>query len=643
MKKLLVLLVFIIGTVGTIEAQRTNVYYQRRPVNQHSSPLRQRSTNTMNQRQKEDRGLIERGNVTLASREPLYQGDNYYQKRMVKVFSALKEHKLDKAAGYWRDIEEKAAKDKEIDGSCSIKMQLHPVWQLSECMMMNIRDGRGKSKDCLLYDPWSAYLLLKTLSENGDNIRKANLFLTHKDIEMQVADIKKSIEENLIDSVREIGTEVAYDRLLQELFNYQNRTLLEKEREQVAYDAIIKTDVVHECLRYMDKYQRLNSSHFTNIELHRDSLAFVQLDSTAKACQNYLLSYPNSRFNSSVNKLLERYAFNELAPTVEACKEYIRLYPASDYMEKVKAMQCGYAFRDAKNTNTFGAYRKFMTEYRNSEFVEEARLLMEQALMKRFFNSSVSLDDLSKYFSTSNGANGVDDTRLYSLYNNLLFLPTSSMMMDCDGLIGNVNISTSINGTDSEEELEFNRQGLLTRHYHSRSGRNETFRYEFDPTNGFTIMSKSDGNGYVVNYSTKWNEKGEIVEIKGSDGTRIIFSDDAEYWKKVTHYKGSSVMKTDYYGSRFRLEKSQRNGGIVIAYETNSDGDVKTMHKQRGNTIMETTTYEYNYEVKAGDGRVWSTMWQYNNGSQVLTKHRRFSQTVNRVQSDSMRSYNLYE
>ena len=135
---------------------------------------------------------------TINAQNAFFLGDNYYHKKMVKAFSALKEHKLDKAAGYWRDMEEKAAKDKEIDATQPIKMQLYPVWQLSECMMMNIRDGRGKSKDCLLYDPWSAYLLLKKLSENTNDIRNANLFLLHKDIEIQVTDIKKSIERNLL-------------------------------------------------------------------------------------------------------------------------------------------------------------------------------------------------------------------------------------------------------------------------------------------------------------------------------------------------------------------------------------------------------------------------------------------------------------
>ena len=627
MKKILALLAVIMGTSGTIDAQVTVFRNRQRPVIKHH-PVR-RQTFEREQSQKEQ--------------GPLFLGDNSYHKKMVKAFSALKEHKLDKAAGYWRDMEEKAAKDKEIDAARPIKMQLFPVWQLSECMMMNIRDGRGKSKDCLLYNPWSAYLLLKQLSKNGNDIRNANLFLLHKDIEIQVADIKKSIEENLIDSVRKESSEAAYDRLLQELFDYQDKTPLEKEREQVAYGAIIQTDLVNECQRYMDKYQTLNSSHLTNIERRRDSLAFVQLDTTAIACQIYLSRYPDSRFTASVYRLLERYAFNELSPTVEACKEYVQLYPSAEYIEQVKTMQCEYAFRDAKKTNTFGAYRYFLSEYRNSEFVEEARNLMEQALMKRFFNSSVTIDDLYKYFSASNGANGVDDTRINSLYTNLLLLPTSSMVMDCDGLTGNVNISTNANETESEERLVFNRQGLLTSHYHSRSGRNETFYYEFDATNGFKIASKTDEGGNSISYSTKWNESGEISEIKGSDGSRIVYTDDPEYWKKASYYKGSNLVKTDYFGFRYRLEKSQRSGGITIVYEYNSDGDVKSMHKQRGSTIMETTTYEYSYDTDARAGRLWSTLWQYNNGNLLLMKHRRFTQTTNRVRSNAMNSYIMNE
>ena len=46
--------------------------------------------------------------MAVAQTTPLCLGDNYYQKRMVKVFEALQEHKLDKAAKCWQEIEEKA-------------------------------------------------------------------------------------------------------------------------------------------------------------------------------------------------------------------------------------------------------------------------------------------------------------------------------------------------------------------------------------------------------------------------------------------------------------------------------------------------------------------------------------------------------
>ena len=206
------------------------------------------------------------------AQQPLFLQDNYYQKRMVKVFKSLNEHKLDKAAKYWEDIKNKAVKDKDIEPNVEISKQLFPLWQLSECMMMNIRDGRGKSTQCLPFDPWGAYDLLRQVYRDTYDIASADLFFAdEKGLKLTVADIKGAIEHNLIDSVRFAGTEAAYDKIIDVLFDCRELSTLKDEREHVAYERIKHLDDLERCQQYLDKYKDQNKSHFSVIEWRRDS------------------------------------------------------------------------------------------------------------------------------------------------------------------------------------------------------------------------------------------------------------------------------------------------------------------------------------------------------------------------------------
>ena len=72
--------------------------------------------------------------LSLHAQEPLYLSNNYYSKRMVKVFKALKENKLEKATKYWEEIMVKAENDSELSYSKPITTQLYPVWNLSQAM-----------------------------------------------------------------------------------------------------------------------------------------------------------------------------------------------------------------------------------------------------------------------------------------------------------------------------------------------------------------------------------------------------------------------------------------------------------------------------------------------------------------------------
>lgn len=570
--------------------------------------------------------------LALNAQVPLYLDNNYYSKHMVKVFKALNDHKLEKAEKYWDEIMQKAANDKDLSHSRPISTQLYPVWNLSQALLMNTRAGRSKAVLRFPFDPWRAYQILGDVCRNGSDVLNANQFLSHKDIGLSVQSIKSAIEVNLIDTTRQINTEAAYDKLLEVLFDCDDIPVLEKEREQLAYNAV-KAAPLAECQRFLDKYKNLNEAHFLTIEWRRDSLAFVALDKTAAACQRYIHDYPNSRFKFETEQLLHKYAFQELDKTVNACKEYLSLYPSSEYYNQVKALQEEYAYRDAKEANTIGAYYDFIKEYPRSESIDEATISLQQALMERYWRSNVNFNDLCRFAKSTDDIKKVlNATPIDVLFENLIFMPTSAMMMDCDGLTGSVKILTRTEYTDdSEELLDFNSQALMTSRYNSKTGIQESYSYTFDQDHGFILDSKTDANGKTVTYTTSWGFMGALAEIKGSDGSRINYGYSDDFYKKITYYNGNTLVKTDYYDSNYRLIKSVRPGNVTIEYERNNMGDVVSMTKKRGSTTLEETTYQYEYGTKGDAKNLPIRISQYNNGNYVLAKDRTFYQITDRV------------
>ena len=577
----------------------------------------------------------------LRAQVPLCLGDNYYQKRMVKVFEALNEHKLDKAARYWRDIEEKAADDASVNTGVAISQQLSPVWQLSEAVMMNTRDGRGKLTDIVPYNPWGAYTLLKRACPTAESREIADYFLSVKNLKMSYAGIKADIEKNLIDTVRIINNEAAYDQLLELLVDCDQQHTLEMEREQIAYNSIKQRGELSDYQRYLDKYGKLNSSHHFTIEWRRDSLAFEQMGKTSTACKAYLAAYPNSRFNGMVRELLHRYAYDELDMTVVACKDYLRQYPESELTDSVKALERAYAFRDAKDQNNVGSYHQFLVDYPDARQADEARQLLQQAIERRYFSPTVTLDALQRFYYASDELDGVDKSRIQSLYRNLVFMPTSAFMLGCDGLVGRVTLASDPTMRLDLEEMIFNDQGLLVRHYDLRRGLNDTYTYGFDEKNGFELESRTDASGKVINYVTKWNEVGDILEVAGSDGSMIGYSRDYDYLKRVIHYNGRKVVKTDYYDDSFKIDKSVISSNVSVSYLYNRAGDLVAAYKRNGKTVTDSTIYKYGYADSGSVNQMWIWKVQTNNGNVQPMRYRLFDTCRDKVVASTPRHYSV--
>ena len=577
----------------------------------------------------------------MSAQMPLCLGDNFYQKKMVKVFEALNEEKLDKAARYWHEIEEKAAEDDKIDATVPISQQLSPVWQLSEAVMMNTPNGRGKLTSIVPYNPWGAYSMLKQACPTAESREIADHFLSAKALKMSYAGIKASIEKNLIDTVRIINTEAAYDQLLEMLVDCDKQQEIETDRELAAYNEIKEKGELSDYQRYLDKYGTSNSSHHFTIEWRRDSLAFEQMGKTSAACKAYLAAYPESRFNGTVQELLHLYAFNELDVTVEACKDYLRQYPQSEFNDTVKALEREYAFRDAKKQNKIGSYYQFLIDYPDAKQVDEAREMLQQAVDQRYFSPSVTLEALQQFYHASEELADVDKSRVFSLYRNLVFMPTSSFMLGCDGLMGRVDFASDPEMQQDLEVMIFNDQGLLVRHYDSRSGINDTYTYEFNPEHGYELLSKTDAKGKVVKYITKWNEMGDMLEVAGNDGSITGYARDYDYLKRVIHYNGRKAVRTDYYDNSFMIDKSVTSNNTNLSYYYNSDGDLAAVYKKKGKVTTDSTIYEYGYRDQGKGNRLWTSKTTINNGKMQPTRYRRYYKSGNKTLTNGSCDYTV--
>lgn len=572
-------------------------------------------------------------NVIAQQEQPFFLQKNWYSKQMVDVFEDLSKNKLQKVEEGWKDIEKKFGKDKgeiAVDNSTAAEL-LYPVWQLSLCILLNAKDGRTslKSPIATAYDPWQAYSVLKEVLSNSRATAWANRFFDTKKLPFSVVGIKNGIEKNLIDTVRNVATEEAYDQLIGTVVDCWEIDKLRSEREQVAFKSVIQTDRVARCNEYLTKYIGQSRQHEELVAMRRDSLAFVQMDTTIADCQQYLRIYPKSIYKDEVVKRLHRYEFNQLAHTSKACQAYLDKYPRSAYAKQVGELKVQYAFEEMKETNTIEAFRSFLEEYKHSSYAadhgmtNEAKQLLSQAIICKYISYNSTLKDLKDYLKHDDGQNA-DIVSVMHYYFNLLYLPTSAFMNGCDGLTGRVTTTYSQNGEVIQEVMVFSQQGLLSQHTNSKSGLSYIYEYVFDDVHGYQLSEKIDNrHNRTITYAMKYNADGALEEISANDGTKTRYSYNGNQLFKVTYIRDDKVERTDIYDSRNLVEKCVR-GGNTIVYEYNDYGDVVSMKKMKGSATLSTTTYEYEYD---GD-QPWVSMTQYNDGNFLLRKTRSFDKPV---------------
>ena len=552
---------------------------------------------------------------------------NAYSKRLANVFSLIADGKLQKAIKEREEIQEKYSNDKDLDKSsaASVEDYLFPLWQISSCLIMNTKEGiqNQKSPISIDYDPWRAYEILKQSTGEPKNKAIADEFFTLRKIGYTVTDIKAAIEANLVAMTENEGTEKAYDKLINVLYEYDDLIVVLEKREQIAFVFSMKTESEQDLQQYLNKYESFNPSHQRQITHRRDSLAFEMMEKNVSGCKQYLNRYPHSEYTDDVTKLLHKYEFDILLPSVEGCKEYLVKYPNSEYVGRVKTMMAQYAYDNAVNEGLPEALADYLREYSSSNKYDEAVKVLNDLLKRKFLYNEACLSELEYFVRHEEFSPYVDYNPYHTLYNNLMNLPTSAAMMDCKGLTGEVNYTTRTSSDNEyDETLRFNEQGLLTSQYNSRSGQNDSWEYDSNEKGEVCLVSKTDVKGKVTTYKTTFNVVGLVSTITGSDGTQISYGYDSNNTlKTITYSKGGQKTRIDHVDYNGQIVRSERSG-ITLTFEYDGKGSVVQMSKMRGNILMDQTTYEYEY----GDSYdQWTSMRQYNNGSYFLSKRRSFN------------------
>lgn len=562
--------------------------------------------------------------LNAQSNVPVFLQKNGYAKDIANVFSLIEEGKLSKAEKEWEDIIKRFDKDKDIDKSVytTTSSYLYPIWDISRCVLMNTQIGRDKSKEPIktLFNPWSAYNDFKVAINDGKRKVEVDEFFKIRKLNYSTESIKSAIEENLVNITAKEGTEQAYDKLISTLYDYSNIRIIETKREQIAFSETMKSFSVLRQQQYLDKYKVFNTLHHNKITHRRDSLAFEQLGKSADDCKQYLRKYPHSEYIQEVEKLLHKYEFDNLSQTVSACMKYLSSYPKSEYVNQVKKMMAQYAYDDVKKERTMDAYGDFLRTFGQSEFVGVAKQELNRIVNRKFLSDYVNINELKSFISNREFSSWVDYKPYETLYANLRHLPTSSAMMECKDLTGEVNTHVSVGGNEYDETYVFSDSGLLIQHRHSRNGQNDTWDYSISERGEVKPISKTDNRGKVTTFKTTFNEAGLVAEISGSDGTGFSYTYNSDNsLKTISYSKAGRKYKIDTYEEDV-LVKSDRNG-ISLVYEYNGQGDVIGMTKKRGSIAMEQTTYEYEYD---NTGSYWRSMEQFNNGSYFLAKRRSF-------------------
>jgi len=254
--------------------------------------------------------------------------------------------------------------------------------------------------------------------------------------------------------------------------------------------------------------------------------------------EKYINKYPQSTYNQIAQDKIYNMAYNDalLATTVEALEDYINKYPNSPKLEeakraKSKTKEIDEAYQQAKKTNNYIAYKKFIDTYEQTKFHKTIAHLMLEAYCKEKSSQLENLqqcNDAIKYVKDiqekfeviSYNLKTLTDLRDNFIASEIQKCKTKDAFYSTllnQAKIEKGNENTDEGGADDIKTRILNSESLKmngTYIFYSRDGCKESYVYLNGKKNGSFIKFAPDQKNIV--------EKGEFVDGK-KDGIYVVY------------------------------------------------------------------------------------------------------------------------
>ncbi|MCK9155152.1 MAG: WG repeat-containing protein [Paludibacteraceae bacterium] len=231
---------------------------------------------------------------------------------------------------------EKAIKSRAKLGSNISDSREKLLYDISECLLYNSPKYAG-------YNPMKAYSLYKNISYS-DFLYDKKVMDVLRENEISIESIRESVEKNLMAYAKKKATVAAYDEIIGACQGCSYLSDAKALKEDLLFTQTMKNASIRDVEKFIADYPK--SPKKAQAIAFRDSLAYVSLSATSDAYNNYILTYPESKWVPNLKSKLEKMAFEEAEKlnTINAYAKYIATYPENTsnvrkFEEKIAKLQ----------------------------------------------------------------------------------------------------------------------------------------------------------------------------------------------------------------------------------------------------------------------------------------------------------------
>lgn len=263
------------------------------------------------------------------------------------------------------------------------------------------------------------------------------------------------------------------------------------------------------------------------------------------------------------------------------------------------------AYNRAIETGTVEAWQSFISSYPDGSYVEQARKLRDAAIVNRYCNEGVSLEDLTTYIDTVRAF----EPRIKLFYSNLVNNPTHSYRIEhldagFNGCTGRVDETvTMADGTKRNNVFFFNKQGLLTQSIIQGSKGNKTvvdYTYSYDNLHGYSLK-QSKSKARTTNFASMFDSNDRRVTLKGDNGSRqeYTFDESGRLTKLViTQEKGEK--RTLLYKDGYIIREEVDGRAFRYHYDLDTATGKKfliAIKELKGTDVIHERTFDYDIDT----------------------------------------------